>query len=66
MTVNMKEQIEFQGKTFKFKDWRVKPNTMLPAEYRDGQHMLDPEAIYGSDDGDEFGFHPKNSLLIKP
>ena len=59
----MKEKIEFNGETFKFKNWRTKPNTALPAVYKDGVHYLDPEVIYESDDGLEIGIHPENPLI---
>ena len=59
----MKEAITFNGKEYTFRGWRIPPDYYLPTEYRDGQHILDPEALFESEDGELFGLHPLSNKL---
>ena len=59
----MKEKVQFNGKEYTFRGWRIPPGYMLPAVYKDGVHELDPEAMFETEDGDLIGLHPRNKLL---
>ena len=59
----MKESIQLNGKEYKFKGWRIPPDYKLPVIYGDGQHILDPEALFEAEDGELKGLHPLSNLL---
>ena len=59
----MKESIQLNGKEYTFRGYRIPEGYELPAEYRDGQHILDPEALFESADGELKGLHPLSKLL---
>jgi len=59
----MKESCIINGKEFRFKGYRIPEGYQLPAEYKDGIHILEPEAMFESMDGELFGIHPGNKIL---
>ena len=59
----MKESIQLNGKEYTFRGYRIPPDYKLPVIYGDGQHILDPEALFETEDGELFGLHPENSKL---
>ena len=61
----MKETIQLNGKEFRYKGWRIPPDYKLPVIFRDGQKILDPEALFETEDGDLIGLHPRNPLLAE-
>ena len=61
----MKEQITLNDKEYKFKGYRIPPDYKLPVIFRDGQKILDPEALFETEDGDLIGLHPLNKILTE-
>lgn len=59
----MKESCTINGKEFTFRGWRIPPDYLLPALYKDGQAILEPEAMFESEDGELFGLHPDSIKL---
>jgi len=59
----MKETIIRNGKEFKYKGYRIEPDTYLPAVFKDGQKLLDPEVLFEGEDGIVIGLHPDSNLL---
>ena len=59
----MKESIQLNGKEYTFRGYGIPEGYELPAEYGDGQHILDPEALFESADGELFGLHPLSNKL---
>jgi len=59
----MKETIQFNGKEYKYKGWRIPEDYKLPAVFRDGQEILDAEVLFEAEDGELKGIHPLSNLL---
>jgi len=61
---NLKEAFELNGHEYIFLEWRIKP----PGLADNNGIFLQPEAIYGTENGQEIdiiGLHPENVLIYE-